>query len=144
MRKTIAEAYPDTTRDDILAENPELQRRVEAKRLEKENDGRLVSRFRQQQSVLADKDQQLFSFLQLLDGLKEINFPAVLMANTRNSQNGLLVISQVAGNFAGAWIVKSCEPQLRQMATQELSDLKRDFEKLVDDNRAALRRMELI
>lgn len=142
--KTLQQAHPDTTTEDILAENPELHRQVEEKRLAKEHEGRIYSQFRRKQSDLAEKEGQLGSFLQLLDGINGIDLPSVLMANTKNSPAGLLSISQMAGNFAGAFIVKSCAPKLRQMATKEVDDLKKDFEKFVADNRDVLHRLELI
>ncbi len=142
--KTIFQAHPDTTTEDILAENPELQRQVEEKRLAKEHEGRIYSQFRSKQSDLAEKEGQLVAFIQLLDAIRGVDIPSAMLANAKGSAVGLMIIQQVANNFAGAFVLKAYETQLRKLATKEVDDLKKDFEKFVADNRDVLHRLELI
>ena len=141
--KTIAQAHPDLASEEFLA-LPENASAYEAFKAQREHEGRVASQFRQKQSALEEKKIQLTSFNQLLDSIKSADFPGALMANTVNSPNGLLAMPRIAESFAGSFIIKTFEPQLRKLAAREVAEMEELFAKLVADNREMLKKLGLI
>jgi len=144
ISKTLNEAFPDTTMDDFLSENPEVREQAEAFRLEQAENGRLAGYFRQEQEKIEAEKQSL----NWLDGRLSLyegsNIPASMLQTMRASGNGYLSLENMAVNMAAAVLLKQIAPELRNLAWKDLAETEAKFEVFKKENAAVLKKLGLI
>ena len=142
--KTLTEAFPDTTMDEFLSQNPEISAKAEAFRFEQEENGRKASYFRQQLDKIETEKMNLNWLEDRLNLYSGANIPERMLEVMRASGSGYLGLEGVAVNMAAAALIKQFAPELRKLAAKNLADMESKFNRFKAENAAVLKKLELI